>query len=75
MKTRVKLTFLLVGVMLFSVMTTTARAAPQKTHALPTEIKVGGVFPITARPDAGPDRRDGFLIAIAEINNQTGDDR
>ncbi|PWI49001.1 hypothetical protein CEE45_03540 [Candidatus Heimdallarchaeota archaeon B3_Heim] len=75
MKTRVKLTLLLIGVMFLSVMTTTARAAPQKTHALPTEIKIGGVFPITVRPDAGPDRRDAFLIAIYEINNQTGMDR
>ncbi len=73
MKTRVKLTLLLVGIMLIPIMT--VRAVPQKTHALPNEIKVGGVFPITARPDAGPDRRDGFLIAIAEINNQTGEDR
>ena len=76
MKIRVKLSFFLVGLMFFSVMTTTARAAPQKTQeGLPAEIRVGGVFPITARPDAGPDRRDGFLIAIAEINNQTGTDR
>ncbi len=75
MKTRVKITLLLVGIMFFSTVAINVRAAPQKTHALPAEIKVGGVFPITARPDAGPDRRDGFLIAIAEINNQSGPDR
>lgn len=75
MKTRVKLSLLIVGIMIFSTMAVNVRSAPQKTHALPAEIKVGGVFPITARPDAGPDRRDGFLIAINEINNQTGDDR
>ena len=63
------------GLMLLSMMATNIKAMPQKTHALPAEIKIGGVFPITARPDAGPDRRDGFLIAITEINNQTGDDR
>ena len=47
----------------------------ESSHALPSEIKVGGVFPIVTRPDAGPDRRDAFLIAIYEINNQTGADR
>ena len=72
MKTRIKLTLLIAGVLFISAMTTTVRAAPQKTHVLPAEIKIGGVFPITARPDAGPDRRDGFLIAVNEINNQTG---
>ncbi|PWI46476.1 hypothetical protein CEE45_16620 [Candidatus Heimdallarchaeota archaeon B3_Heim] len=75
MKNRIKITLLLVGIMFIATMTGTARAAPQKTHALPAEIKIGGVFPITARPDAGPDRRDGFLIAVAEINAQTGTDR
>ncbi len=49
--------------------------APQKANALPAEIKIGGVFPITKRPEAGRDRRDAFLIAIDEINNQTGSDR
>jgi branched-chain amino acid transport system substrate-binding protein len=33
------------------------------------------VFPIVQRPEAGRDRRDAFLIAIYEINNQTGVDR
>ncbi|MHA2297403.1 MAG: ABC transporter substrate-binding protein [Candidatus Hodarchaeales archaeon] len=50
-------------------------AAPEKTHALPADILVGGVFPIVKRPEAGRDRRDGFLIAIEEINSQTGTDR
>ena len=47
----------------------------KSNHALPSEIKVGGVFPIVKRPEAGRDRRDAFLIAIYEINNQTGVDR
>ncbi|MHA1976594.1 MAG: ABC transporter substrate-binding protein [Candidatus Hodarchaeales archaeon] len=47
----------------------------RSSHALPSEIKVGGVFPIVKRPEAGRDRRDAFLIAIYEINNQTGADR
>jgi branched-chain amino acid transport system substrate-binding protein len=42
---------------------------------LPSEIKIGGVFPIVKRPDAGMDRRDAFLMAVYEINNQTGADR
>ena len=75
MKKQRQLTLFLMGIMILSVMTIKANAEPQKTHTLPAQIKVGGVFPITARPDAGPDRRDGFLIAIAEINNQTGTDR
>jgi ABC-type branched-subunit amino acid transport system substrate-binding protein len=50
-------------------------ASESKTTALPSTIKLCGVFPISARPDAGPDRRDGFLIAIDEINAQTGTDR
>ena len=45
------------------------------TTALPATIKLCGVFPISQRPDAGPDRRDGFLMAIDQINNQTGADR
>lgn len=53
----------------------TIRAEPQKTQALPKEILVGGVFPIVRRPEAGRDRRDAFLIAIEEINSQTGTDR
>jgi branched-chain amino acid transport system substrate-binding protein len=46
-----------------------------KASALPSEIKIGGVFPIVKRPDAGRDRRDAFLMAVYEINNQTGADR
>ncbi|MHA2096848.1 MAG: ABC transporter substrate-binding protein, partial [Candidatus Hodarchaeales archaeon] len=44
-------------------------------HTLPTEIRIGGAFPIVSRPDVGRDRRDAFLMAINEINNQTGTDR
>jgi parallel beta-helix repeat protein len=42
------------------------------TSSLPSELVFCGVFPIVMRPDAGPDRRDGFYIAVDEINNQTG---
>ncbi len=69
---RQKLTLLLLAVMVLSVMTFETKA---KTSALPAEVRVGGVFPIVQRPDAGPDRRDGFLLAIAEINNQSGPSR
>ena len=45
------------------------------TSALPSTINICGVFPISARPDAGPDRRDAFLMAVDAINAQTGGDR
>ena len=48
---------------------------PENESGLPDEIKIGGVFPIVKRPDAGRDRRDAFLMAVFEINNQTGPDR
>ena len=47
----------------------------ENASGLPSEIKIGGVFPIVKRPDAGRDRRDAFLMAISEINNQTGANR
>jgi ABC-type branched-subunit amino acid transport system substrate-binding protein len=50
-------------------------AAPveaEETGALPASLVFCGVFPIAKRPDAGPDRRDGFLMAVDEINAQTG---
>jgi len=47
----------------------------KKSQSIPAEIKIGGVFPIVKRPDAGRDRRDGFYIAVDEINSQTGPDR
>lgn len=76
MKKRASLILLLLGVMLFSAFTVRISAEPEKISAgLPTEIIVGGVFPIVQRPDAGPDRRDGFLIAVYEINNQSGANR
>ncbi len=77
MKKRILIPILIFSLLLISSVSfsTAIPAEPQKAHALPAEIKVGGVFPITARPDAGPDRRDGFIIAINEINNQTGTDR
>jgi branched-chain amino acid transport system substrate-binding protein len=61
--------------MVLTVGVTTIQSAPQKTNDLPDEILVGGVFPIVKRPEAGRDRRDAFLIAIEEINSQTGADR
>lgn len=52
--------------------TTTSSA---KTSSLPTQLVFCGVFPIAARPDAGPDRRDAFYIAVDELNSQTGPNR
>lgn len=77
MRKRTITTVLIIGLFFVSTLTfaEASPASPKKVSALPAEIKIGGVFPITVRPDAGPDRRDGFLIAIAEINNQTGLDR
>ena len=46
---------------------------PKTTHAFTENIKLGGVFPIVKRPDAGPDRRDAFLMAVAELNEQPDD--
>lgn len=51
---------------------TRAPEQPEETTALPAEIIMGGVFPWVVRPDAGRDRRDAFLIAVNEINNQSG---
>ena len=50
-------------------------AVNNNTSSLPSTITLCGVFPIAMRPDAGPDRRDGFLMAIDEINGQTGSTR
>ena len=50
-------------------------ASESSVSALPATIKLCGVFPISARPDAGPDRRDAFLMAIDQINAQTGANR
>ncbi|MHA1990892.1 MAG: ABC transporter substrate-binding protein [Candidatus Hodarchaeales archaeon] len=47
----------------------------QKINNLPPELVFCGVFPIDSRPDVGPDRRDGFHIAVDEINAQTGVER
>lgn len=52
-----------------------AQETEQEESGLPSEIKIGGVFPIVKRPDAGRDRRDAFMMAVYEINNQTGPDR
>ena len=49
-----------------------AQSTTQVTDTLPSTITLCGVFPIVQRPDAGPDRRDAFLMAIDAINNQTG---
>jgi branched-chain amino acid transport system substrate-binding protein len=75
MKKRILIGTALMMLMLMSSGFLTTQAAPKKTHALPAEIKVGGVFPIVRRPEAGRDRRDAFLIAIEEINSQTGGSR
>jgi hypothetical protein len=48
---------------------------PSGASSLPSELIFCGVFPIVQRPDAGPDRRDGFFIAVDEINSQIGADR
>lgn len=69
---------LLVTVLLISTLSvpTVAQPAEQEEESdLPAEIKIGGVFPIVKRPDAGRDRRDAFLMAVSEINNQSGPDR
>ncbi len=66
---------LLLTTMLISLASMTATAAPQEPKQTTFEVKVGGVFPIVKRPDAGRDRRDAFLIAIDELNAQTGSDR
>lgn len=62
-------------IMATGISTIEVQAAEQKKSGLPAEIKIGGVFPIVKRPDAGRDRRDAFLMAIDEINNQTGTNR
>ncbi len=54
---------------------TSVNSETSNTKALPTDIKLCGVFPISQRPDAGPDRRDAFLMAIDDINAQTGSNR
>jgi ABC-type branched-subunit amino acid transport system substrate-binding protein len=79
MNNKVKLSILSVGIIslfLLSLFSVPAFAAPtQDAKTLPAKINVCGVFPISARPDAGPDRRDGFLLAVDEINAQTGSSR
>ena len=65
----------MLGIFLLGTFNVPAIATESSTNALPTTIKLCGVFPISQRPDAGPDRRDGFLMAIDEINAQTGADR
>jgi len=69
---------LLVTMLLVSTLSIPTVAQPAESEEesdLPTEIKIGGVFPIVKRPDAGRDRRDAFLMAVSEINNQSGADR
>jgi ABC-type branched-subunit amino acid transport system substrate-binding protein len=45
-----------------------------ETTTLPSELVFCGVFPVASRPPTA-DRRDGFYIAVDEINSQTGSDR
>jgi len=78
MKKTIKTPILLIGLFLVSIFIVGIKpinATPEATTTLPTEIKIGGVFPITGRPEAGRDRRDAFLMAVEEINNQTGSSR
>jgi hypothetical protein len=44
--------------------TVSTTSTSNKTDALPSTINFCGVFPISKRPDAGPDRRDAFLMAV-----------
>ena len=78
MKKQYGTAILLVMVLLVSTLSASAvaqPAEPKEESKLPAEIKIGGVFPIVKRPDAGRDRRDAFLMAVSEINNQSGADR
>jgi hypothetical protein len=81
MKKHHKMVLLLVVVLVFSIIAAGERpvkaqpSEPKDAYILPVEIKIGGVFPIVKRPDAGRDRRDAFLMAVYEINNQTGANR
>ena len=73
MKKKLTLYVLLIGVLFLSVGVVSIQAKPQKTHAFTENIKLGGVFPIVKRPDAGRDRRDAFLMAVATLNEQPND--
>ncbi len=75
MKKQNKIHILLIGVLILSVAVLAVQAKPKKTHAFTENIVLGGVFPIVKRPDAGRDRRDAFLMAVAELNEQTGASR
>jgi branched-chain amino acid transport system substrate-binding protein len=78
MQKKIRTTIFLMGLLVFTTFLVGIRpinAEPKKVTALPSEIKIGGVFPITGRPEAGRDRRDAFLMAVYEINNQTGTGR
>lgn len=67
---------LVISIIAAGVFTVQAQPVESKeASGLPSEIKIGGVFPIVKRPDAGRDRRDAFLMAVSEINNQTGANR
>jgi ABC-type branched-subunit amino acid transport system substrate-binding protein len=73
MKKRTITYTLLIGVLFLSVGLLSIQAKPEKTHAFTENIKIGGVFPIVKRPDAGRDRRDAFLMAVATLNEQPAD--
>ena len=46
---------LLISGILLGVMTVKSEPhQPNSIHDLPAQIKIGGVFPITGRPEAGP---------------------
>ena len=77
MKNKNRIIGLLIGLLLITVVAA-ANASPgkaKKAQGFPSVIKMGGVFPIVKRPEAGRDRRDAFLIAVEEINAQIGSDR
>lgn len=73
MKKRLIVYCMIFGLLFFSVGMLAVPAKPKKTHAFTENIKLGGVFPIVKRPDAGRDRRDAFLMAVAELNEQPAD--
>ena len=73
MKKKMKIHILVISILLLSVGIMAVQAKPKKTHAFTANIKLGGVFPIVKRPDAGRDRRDAFLMAVAELNEQPAD--
>lgn len=65
----------MLGIFILGTFNVPVIATQTQVNTLPSTIKLCGVFPISQRPDAGPDRRDAFLMAIDTINAQTGSAR